>query len=101
MIVYNITIKVDAQIEAKWKKWQIDEHIPEIMATGLFEEYKFFRLLDQDETDGVTYVTQYFASSFDDYNKYMKDFAAPLRKKTFERWNNQVLAFRTVMETVN
>jgi len=101
MIVYNITIKVQPQIEAAWKKWQIEEHIPEVMATGLFKQYKFFHLLDQDEADGVTYVIQYFASSFDDYNKYIEDFATSLRKKTFERWNNQFIAFRTVMEAVN
>jgi len=48
MIVYNVTIKVDPQIEKDWIKWQKSENIPEIMATGLFSEYKFYRLLEQD-----------------------------------------------------
>ena len=101
MVVYNITIKVESQIEAEWKKWQIDEHIPEVMATGLFTENKFFRLLHQDESDGITYVIQYYASSLDDYKKYIEDFATSLCKKTFERWSNQLIAFRTVMEIVH
>lgn len=100
-VVYNITIKVEPQIEAAWRKWQIAEHIPEVMATGLFTEYKFFRLLDQDESEGITYVIQYFASSLADYKKYIKDFSTSLRKKSFERWSNQLIAFRTVMEIVN
>ena len=101
MVVYNITIKVEPQIEAEWKKWQIDEHIPEVMATGLFTENKFFRLLDEDESDGITYVVQYYASSLADYKKYNEGFATSLREKTFERWSNQLIAFHTVMEFVN
>ena len=41
-----------------------EEHIPEVMSSGQFSDYKFFRLLEQDETDGVTYIIQYFSSTF-------------------------------------
>ena len=59
MLIYNITIKVDHSILEEWIKWQMEEHIPEIMATGLFDRYKFFRLLEQDDTEGATYIIQY------------------------------------------
>jgi hypothetical protein len=101
MIVYNVTIKIDPDIEAEWVSWQIKEHIPEVLATGLFIEHKFFRLLEQEETDGITYVIQYYASSIADYKKYIEEFAAGLRKKAFDKWQNQFIAFRTVMEIVN
>jgi len=101
MVVYNITIKIDATIEQEWIKWQKDEHIPDVMSSGLFDEYKFFRLLEQDETADVTYVVQYFASSLENYKNYIENFAPLLREKAFGKWGKQFIAFRTIMEAVN
>ncbi|HVT85450.1 MAG TPA: DUF4286 family protein [Chitinophagaceae bacterium] len=100
MIVYNITMKVDPSIEKDWIKWQREEHIPEILATGLFTEHKFFRLLEQDETDGVTYVIQYFASSLENYQQYVEKFAPLFRKKASDKWKDRFVGFRTVMQVV-
>ena len=101
MIVYNVTIKVDPQIEKDWIKWQKSENIPEIMATGLFSEHKFYRLLEQDETEGITYVIQYFTSSLENYKRYIEEYASQLQKKTFDKWNHRFIDFRTVMTIVN
>lgn len=101
MIVYNITIKIDADIEKEWIQWQKEEHIPEIMATGCFEKYQFYKLLEQDEEDGKTYIVQYFAKSKEQYNKYVTDAAPLLRQKATQKWGNQFIAFRTTMEVVN
>lgn len=101
MIVYNITIKIDPAIEAAWIQWQQQEHIPDIMASGQFTQWKMFRLLDQDDTEGMTFVIQYFAPSLENYSKYIAEYAPVLRKKAFDRWGERFIAFRTVMEVVN
>jgi len=101
MVVYNITIKIDPAIEKEWIEWQKKEHIPRILSTGLFTDHKFFRLLEQDETEGITYVIQYFTSSIENYRMYIEEFAPLFREKTFIRWHNQVIAFSTVMKIVN
>ena len=101
MIVYNITIKIDPAIETAWLQWQKNEHIPEIMASGYFTGTKFFHLLEQDESEGITYVVQYTAATLDDYHNYIKAFAAALREKALAKWGNRFIAFRTVMEIVN
>jgi len=100
-IVYNTTIKIDPQIEKEWTDWQKNEQIPEVMATGLFSDYKFFRLLEQDETEGVTYVIQYFSSSFEHYKKYIDEFATLFNEKSFAKWSDRFISFHTVMEIVN
>lgn len=99
-IVYNITIKIDPQIEKDWIEWQRKENIPEIMATGLFNDYKFYRLLEQEDEE-ITYVIQYYTSSLENYNRYSKEYASQLQKKTFEKWKHQFIAFRTIMQIVN
>ena len=101
MIVYNITIKIDPSIETAWLKWQQEEHIPEVMSSGQFTDNKFFRLLDPPDNEGITYVVQYFAPTLEHYESYIAGFAPALRKKAFDRWGDQFIAFRTIMEVVN
>jgi hypothetical protein len=101
MICYNVTIKIDRKIETAWLKWQMDEHIPEVMSTGLFTEFKFFKLLEQDESEGVTYVVQYFSNSMENFNRYIHLYAEGLREKANAKWKQQFIAFRTVMRLVN
>jgi hypothetical protein len=101
MIVYNVTIKILPSIETEWLHWQKQEHIPEVMASGCFTEYKFYHLLEHEETDGITYIIQYFASSIENYTRYINEIAPRLRQKILDRWKDQFIAFRTLMEVVN
>lgn len=101
MIVYNITIKIDPEIEMPWLKWQQQEHIPDVMASGLFSHCKMFRLLEQDDTEGITFVVQYFAPALDNYYRYIDEYAPLLRQKAFDKWGNRFIAFRTVMKVVD
>lgn len=100
MIVYNITIKVLPGIEAEWIKWQKEEHIPDIMSSGNFVDYKFYKLLDEDE-EGITFIIQYFASSLKNYQKYIDKTAPKLREKAIQKWGDRFIAFRTVMQAVD
>ncbi len=100
MIVYNITTKVSRDIADDWVAWQKQEHIPETMATKLFDDYNMLRLLEQDEEDGITFVVQYFTSSKQRYQKYISMFAGVLLEKAFAKWGNQFIAFSTIMEAV-
>lgn len=100
MIIYNITLKVEADSAEDWVKWMKEEHMPELKATGLFTDYKLCRLLEQDELEGVTFVAQYFCNTIDDYNNYIDNYAQAMREKGFQKFGNKFVAFRTVMETV-
>ncbi|MEO5647102.1 MAG: DUF4286 family protein [Chitinophagaceae bacterium] len=100
MNVYNITIKVQAAIADDWIRWQREEHIPEIMQTGLFNEYKLFLLLEQEDAEGPTYITQFFAENRDNYDRYIKEFAPKLREKAFEKWGDQFIGFRSLLQSV-
>jgi hypothetical protein len=101
MIVYNLSIKIHAAIEAEWVKWQQLEHIPEVMASGCFTEYKFYRLLSQEEEeDSVTFIIQYSCPDMNSYNTYIEKYAPLIRQKAFSKWGNQFIAFRTIMQSV-
>ncbi len=98
MYLYNITVKVNWPIQEAWVTWMKEKHIPEVIDTGCFTHSKFYKLLEQDETEGPTYIIQYAASNINSYNTYIEVYADALRKQTFDAWGNQFIAFRTVME---
>ncbi len=98
--VYNITFSIENSIAENWLQWMINEHIPEVMNTGCFIGHRILRLLETNETDGPTYAIQYHAASKADYNRYISLHAEALRKKGFDKWGNQFIAFRSVMEVV-
>lgn len=100
MIVYNVTLKVETSIAEQWKTWMQEEHIPEMLATGFFVKNAFYRLLEQDETEGITFVAQYFCSGVEDYQAYLQQCATAMRQKGIDKFGERVLGFRTLMEEI-
>lgn len=98
MLIYNVTLKVHPDVASEWKAWMLQTHIPEMINTGLFVRYNFCRLLDQDESDGITFVAQYFCNSRNDYEQYLQQHAPAMRQKGIDKFGDKVLGFRTLME---
>ncbi len=101
MILYNVTVKVEHGTHDDWLGWMKDLHIPDVMATGLFLEYRMSRLLGMDETDGITYSIQYLLANMEDYQEYHAEHAARLQADHQERYKGRYVAFRTMMQVVS
>ena len=101
MFIYNVTIKVRTDIQRDWLDWLQTEHIPEVLATGCFHDAVVMRLLEIDDAEGPTYAVQYKAESKAQYNHYIEKHASILRQKSFEKWGDAFIAFRSVMQVVN
>ncbi|HTQ28851.1 MAG TPA: DUF4286 family protein [Puia sp.] len=101
MLAFNVTIKVNWSIADAWIEWLCKEHIPEVMATKLFDEYRIYRLLEQDDEEGPTYTIQYFTSSQERYLIYMQSYAMPLRQKALDKWGDLFIAHRSIMQLVD
>ena len=101
MILYNVTIKIQSRIGQDWLEWLKAEHIPEVIATGCFTHAVILRLMEIDESDGPTFAVQYYAESKALYNQYIERFAGIMRQKSFDKWGDQFIAFRSVMQVVN
>lgn len=100
MFIYNVTIKVTNAIAVDWLKWLKDEHVPEVTQTGCFTHARIMQLLEIDDTEGPTYAIQYFAESKEQYVLYIEKFAGKMRQKSFEKWGDQFIAFRSLMQIV-
>ena len=99
-ILYNVTVKVDHEIHNDWLHWMKRVHVPAVMETGMFIEYKICRLLGVDEEDGITYAVQYLCPNMTTYQLYQKKHAYDLQKDHTERYEGKFVAFRTLMKVV-
>ena len=101
MIIYNVTTKVNWRVHAEWLTWMKEEHIPEVLATGMFYSFQISRLLEIDETEGATYTVQFYAHDLKHYKRYINEFASALRATSLAKWNDSAISFRSIMEVVH
>lgn len=100
-VIYNVTIKVHESIATEWLDWIKNEHIPEVIQTGCFTNATILKIAETDDSEGPTYAVQYLAPSKAMYNQYIEKHAGNLRQKSFDKWGDKFIAFRTVMHIVN
>jgi len=112
MILYNVTVNIDIEVEQEWIEWMKSTHIPDVMATGLFTENKFFRLLHEVEEGGVNYSVeveeggvnysvQYFAEDMDKIQAYQANHAAALQAEVKKKYDGRYAVFRSLLESVD
>ncbi|WP_109833216.1 DUF4286 family protein [Reichenbachiella versicolor] len=99
MVLYNVTVNVDKTVEKDWLAWMQKEHIPEVMAAKLFESYKIFRLL-VNEDQGNTYAIQYFAKNVNKVLSFQANYGEALQVKVYRRYGDKVVDFRTMLEQI-
>jgi hypothetical protein len=102
MYIYNVTIKIEAQIQDSWLAWMQNTHISEVLATGMFEDARLSQLLEPqiEEDNSFTYVVQYFTTDIKNYETYINEFAPSLREKGFAEFGNQFIAFRSLLKSI-
>lgn len=101
LVLYNVTVNIERQVEEEWLLWMKKEHIPKVLATGMFVENKIFKLLHDEDDGSTTYSVQYFAKSVGHVQQYLEKFAPALIKEHMDRYKDKHVAFRTLMQQVN
>lgn len=100
MILYNVTVIIDSDVHDEWLRWMKEEHIPEVMSTGLFIENKIARILAEEE-GGKSYSIQYLLQSMNDYETYEKQHAPRLQAEHSQRYEGKFGAFRTLLHVIH
>ena len=101
MIVYSVTVSLAPQIEEDWKNWMISKHIPDVMNTGMFIDKKMTKVIDEHEEGAINYNIQYTCKSVDVLNEYQEKYASELQKEHGERYKDNFIAFRTILEVID
>lgn len=99
MYIYNVTVSIDKAVADEWHQWMKTVHIPMVMETGCFTEYKMCKVLNVDD-EGATYSTQYSFNDMKDIESYMANEAPRLQADMKELYEEKYVAFRTLLEIV-
>ncbi len=100
MIIYSVTISIDEDVHEEWVTWMKEVHIPDVMATGLFVENRFAKVLLAKDEGGVSYSIQYLCKSMSDLQKYQGSHAPRLQADHSKKYEGKFIAFRTLLETI-
>lgn len=98
MIIYSVEITIDKIVHDTWLQWMKETHIPELMNTNLFIDFKFFKNLSQDKR--TTYTIQYKLKNIENYYHYIEFFAAKLQKDHNDKFKNLFSAQRQLLKVI-
>ena len=98
MIIYSVEIYIDKDIEKNWCKWMEEVHIPDVMSTDLFLDFKFFKNILNAENP--SYTIQYKLKNITDYHHYQNVFASELKQDHDEKFKNKFVAKRQVFQII-
>jgi hypothetical protein len=101
MILYNVTVNIEKRVEEEWVLWMKKTHIPDVLATGMFSENRFYRILHDSEDGSVNYSVQYFTDSMEKIMEYQNKFAQKLQDDVKAKFQDKFVVFRTLLETVD
>jgi hypothetical protein len=77
-----------------------EDHIPKVLETGCFTDFKFYRIMEDNQSDGMTYAVQYFASELSHYFDYKEKYAEALQKEFKDTWPGKYSTFRTLLREI-
>jgi hypothetical protein len=100
MFLYNVTIGIDKEIEQEWVTWMKAEHIPDVLNTGLFLNYKMYKVLHDNDDGSISYSVQYFAETLENVVQYLEKFAPALIEKHKQKYGGRHVAFRTLLQEI-
>jgi hypothetical protein len=101
MMLYNETIGVDKEFETPMISWIKSYYIPEVLKTGLFVEFKIYKVLTQEEENTVSYSVQFFSYSINEILDFINNHSKKLVEEQQMNFKDKHITFRTLLEEVS
>ena len=99
MVLYNVTVSVSEESANDWVKYMMEEHIPDVLATGHFRDFRLCHVQGEAQ-GGITFAVQYMARSVEAFEAYQKDHAPALQAEHQAKWETKAVAFRTILPVI-
>ena len=99
MIIYSVTVSVEASSSLEWLTWMQNVHIPDVMNTGYFFFFFIQELLDPIPQPGmVTFNIQYHCRNMNELKAYQENDAPRLQQDHTDKFKDRFVAFRTILK---
>ncbi|HEY8401433.1 MAG TPA: DUF4286 family protein [Cytophagaceae bacterium] len=99
-VLYSETINVDKDVHLECLQWMQKVHIPQMLATGLFEENRILRLVNEEQNTGVTYSLQFVLKNRSDLAEYQNVYETQFRSALYNKYTNKLVDFVTILELI-
>ena len=99
MIIYSVTITIEASVESEWIDWMKRVHIPDVLRTNCFTECRVYKAIGAEGDDPV-YLMQYQCRSIEEYHRYRDNFAPALQKEHSDRFAGRFRGSRQLLEEI-
>lgn len=100
MLIVNTTYHVSEDIQTDWIFWVKNEYIPEVIKTNMMVQPRFFHLLIEDEPGNVSYALQFEVKDLDTLENWFQKYGTEMQVTMSNRFQEKVMGFTTMMETV-
>lgn len=101
MIVYSVTVAIDPIIEKDWVNWMKTIHIPDVMNTNYFIDYRFCKVQPIEGIEQISYNISYRCESNAKLQEYQAKHAPQLQKEHADRYDGKFAAFRTLLDQID
>ncbi len=90
MLVYEVTVRLQHSDEDAFRGFMVEAHIPDIVATGCFDQVSFQRLGEKH------FRTQYQALHQEDLDRYLTQHAPQFREDFIKHFPSETQVERQV-----
>jgi hypothetical protein len=100
MLIVNTTYQVSETHEEAWKQWVLNEYVPEVIRTNILTNPRFFRLLIENDPETSSYALQFEVEDLETLENWFEAFGKTMQNTMSNRFNDKILGFTTLMESV-
>ena len=92
MYIYSVTTHIQKSVSADWEHYMKTTHMNDVLNTGCFSKANLKKLLTDNVTKSVSYISEYFTESKENYDQYLALYATVLRQDVLNQFGSKFTA---------
>ncbi len=100
MIIYSVSCTVSTHIAEDWFQFFKEKHLNDVINTGYFTHYSFRKIIENEVSDIVTFIAEYYCNSLEDLAAYNENAAPILKKEVNELFGGQYICSRQLYQVL-
>lgn len=99
MYFYSMSFVIEVNTELMWLNFVKNDFIPRFMLHGEFIEYRFTKVLTQDQPD-PTYNIQFSVNNTQNLNLFLQSEGKRIHNEMVEKFNGKIAVFSLLLQDI-
>lgn len=101
MFIYQVEISIQKDVEREWLAFMQHKHLDDVVNTGCFVSKQMYKkLADIPDGAATTYIMNYTATTQENIDSYLTNYAAALREEVHQLFGGKFSASRRILEVL-